>query len=71
MSGLGLRGFFGCLGVCGFGIKRTVILKCDQCGAERRVATSDLFHVSLCPACKKQAKKAQNAGKAHKDRADE
>ena len=45
-----------------YGHKRTVTLHCVDCGAERVVATSDLFHVRRCEECarklKKQAKKS-------------
>lgn len=40
-----------------FGHKRTLILECSDCGAERRLATSDLFHVSRCVDCAKQARR--------------
>jgi hypothetical protein len=45
----------------GFGSKRSVILFCRDCGAERVLPTSDVFHVSRCRDCAREAKKA--AGK--------
>ena len=42
--------------VPGFGTKRTVVIVCD-CGADRTLATSDLFHVRQCAGCARQAKK--------------
>ena len=49
-------------GAAGFGHKRTVVLLC-RCGAERVVATSDLFHVSMCAPCTKAAKKDSRQAK--------
>ena len=40
-----------------FGPKRTVVICCAECGAERRVATSDVFHVTKCVRCTKKPKK--------------
>src|SRR5262249_45924736 len=40
-----------------FGAKRSVVILCRDCGAERRVATSDVFHVRQCLACAAQARK--------------
>src|SRR5579884_422497 len=42
----------------GWGGKRVVTIRCVGCGAERTVATSDLFHVSRCADCARAAKKA-------------
>jgi hypothetical protein len=43
----------------GFGNKRIVTIVCSTCNVnERVVATSDLFHVSMCLQCSKAAKKA-------------
>jgi hypothetical protein len=49
--------------VSGFGHKRTVIIKCFDCGRDRVVATSDLFHVGKCGTCTKAAKKASRQAK--------
>ncbi len=49
--------------VTGFGHKRTLIIRCENCDTERRVATSDVFHVRFCVACKKQARKAKKKAK--------
>jgi hypothetical protein len=47
-----------------FGAKRSVAIKCQVCGKERRIATSDLFQVSTCgPECKKAAKVKQEGAK--------
>jgi hypothetical protein len=43
-------------GAAEFGNKRTVVILCADCEAERRVATSDLFHVSRCVECTKKAR---------------
>jgi hypothetical protein len=40
-----------------FGTKRTVVIHCEDCGAERMVATSDLFHVGRCTACRRASRK--------------
>jgi hypothetical protein len=40
-----------------FGHKRTVTIVCP-CGAERTLATSDLFHVQGCPDCARAARRA-------------
>src|SRR5437899_3114210 len=40
-----------------FGPKRTVVICCAECSAERRVATSDVFHVTKCVRCSKKPKK--------------
>ena len=47
-----------------FGHKRSIVILCSECDAERRVATSDIFHVSRCPDCTKKAhsKKAKKKG---------
>ena len=47
-----------------FGHKRSVVILCSECDAERRVATFDIFHVSRCPECTKKArsKKAKKKG---------
>ena len=47
-----------------FGHKRTVIILCSECDAERRVATLDIFHVSRCVECTKKprSKKAKKGG---------
>lgn len=46
-------------GAEGWGNKRIVTIICSACRVNDRVlATSDLFHVSMCPACSKSAKKA-------------
>ncbi len=39
-----------------FGNKRSVIILCRDCRAERRIATSDAFHTSRCEPCGKKAK---------------
>jgi hypothetical protein len=44
-----------------YGNKRSIIILCNDCGAERRLATSDVFHVSRCEACSKAAKKKLKA----------
>jgi hypothetical protein len=49
--------------VPGFGHKRTVIINCLDCGRDRVVATSDLFHVGKCGTCTKAAKKASRQSK--------
>lgn len=41
-----------------FGKKRSVVILCRDCGAERRIATSDLFQVSRCRGCTATAKRA-------------
>jgi hypothetical protein len=41
-----------------FGKKRSVIIRCRDCGSERRIATSDLFQVSRCRSCTATAKRA-------------
>lgn len=46
----------------GYGTKRTIILVCD-CGAERTVATSDVFQVRACVACTEVARKAARQAK--------
>jgi hypothetical protein len=46
-----------------FGTKRSIIVLCQDCGAERRVATSDVFHTSRCVPCGKSAKKAARKAK--------
>jgi len=53
--------------VPGFGLKRTVLIACANCDAERRVPTSDLFHVSLCKDCKKAAKKSKQGKTSEAD----
>ena len=47
-----------------FGHKRSIVILCSECDAERRVATSDIFHVSRCAECTKKArsKKAKKGG---------
>lgn len=40
-----------------FPTRRTVVILCQDCDAERRVCTSDVFHVSRCMACGKKAKR--------------
>lgn len=45
----------------GFGLKRTVVITCSACDTDRRVPTSDLFHVSLCKECKKKSKRTKPA----------
>jgi hypothetical protein len=40
-----------------FGKKRSVVILCRDCGAERKVATSDLFQVSKCRGCTATAKR--------------
>lgn len=35
-----------------FGQKRTIEIRCINCGKLRRIATSDIFHVSQCRECK-------------------
>ena len=40
-----------------FGNKRSVIILCRECGAERRIATSDAFHTDRCLPCGKKAKR--------------
>jgi hypothetical protein len=39
-----------------FGSKRSIILLCE-CGEERRVATSDVFHVRRCEECTKKSRR--------------
>jgi len=39
------------------GAKRSVVILCRDCGAERRIATSDVFHTSRCLACTARARK--------------
>jgi hypothetical protein len=46
-----------------FGSKRTILIECVDCGAERRVATSDAFHVKRCSKCKKEQIKADRKAK--------
>src|SRR5262245_11159251 len=41
-----------------FGAKRTVEITCVVCGKPHRLATSDVFHTSTHPVCKKEAAKA-------------
>jgi hypothetical protein len=41
-----------------FGKKRSVVIFCQDCAAERRIATSDPFQVSRCPSCASSAKRA-------------
>lgn len=36
--------------------RRTVVIACEQCGAARRVCTSDLFHVSKCTTCTRKGR---------------
>jgi hypothetical protein len=45
----------------GYGNKRTLIILCADCGAERVLPTSDVFHVSRCRDCARVARKS--AGK--------
>jgi hypothetical protein len=40
-----------------FGAKRSIVILCRDCGAERRLATSDIFHVRQCLPCAAQARK--------------
>ncbi|MCC6418726.1 MAG: hypothetical protein IT429_10865 [Gemmataceae bacterium] len=40
-----------------FGQMRTVEIRCVNCGALRRIATSDLHHVTQCRACKDRSRK--------------
>jgi hypothetical protein len=48
----------------GWGNKRVATIVCSACQVnERVVATSDLFHVSMCPQCAKAAKKAARKAK--------
>jgi hypothetical protein len=48
----------------GWGNKRIVTIVCGACEVnERDVATSDLFHVSMCQQCSKTAKKAARKAK--------
>jgi hypothetical protein len=42
-----------------FGHKRTLVLLCTDCDAERTVATSDVFHVGRYADCARTAKKAK------------
>jgi hypothetical protein len=42
-----------------FGHKRTLVILCADCGAERAVATSDVFHVGRCVDCARKARKAK------------
>jgi hypothetical protein len=46
-----------------FGTKRSIVILCQDCDAERRVATSDVFHTSRCVLCGKSAKKAARKAK--------
>jgi hypothetical protein len=41
-----------------FGKKRCIVIYCRDCGAERRLATSDIFHVNKCRSCTAMAKRA-------------
>jgi hypothetical protein len=48
----------------GWGNKRIVTIVCSSCKVNERVlATSDLFHVSMCEECAKAAKKAARKAK--------
>jgi hypothetical protein len=53
-----------------FGKKRTIVILCEACGAERRVATSDIFHCSKCVSCTKKAKSPKKAEKSPKAKAE-
>jgi hypothetical protein len=51
-------------GAEGWGNKHIVTIVCSACKVNERVlATSDLFHVSMCPVCSKSAKKAARKAK--------
>jgi hypothetical protein len=48
----------------GWGNKRIVTIVCGACKVNERVlATSDLFHVSMCEECAKEAKKSVRKAK--------
>jgi hypothetical protein len=47
-----------------FGNKRTVVIKCNSCGKERTLATSDVFHCHHCLDCSGKAKKAKKVKEA-------
>jgi len=47
-----------------FGRKRVITILCANCGAERVIATSDIFHCRLCAGCTKAAKKEARKAKA-------
>lgn len=44
-----------------WGNKATVVIKCAVCETERILATSDLFHVSMCAQHAKDARKNRKA----------
>lgn len=52
-------------------LDETVVIKCADCGADRRIKIQDEFHTTLCVACKKKADSTKRSAKSKIKRAEE